>query len=108
MDQVARMGANWYSRANQGLFDVPKPIAQKGIGIDQIPPHIRNSEVLTGNDLGMLGNIEALPSPTDVDAFAKAHPEITSLSAEKRTHKARLFLKEKNVDNAWKVLLAKL
>lgn len=108
MDPVARMGANWYSRASKGLFDVPKPIAQKGIGIDQIPEHIRNSAILTGNDLGMLGNIEALPSDGDVNAFAKAHPEITALTTEEKAQKAQLFLKEKNVNNAWKVLLAKL
>ena len=108
MDQVARMGANWYSRANQGLFDVPKPIAQKGIGVDQIPDHIRNSNVLTGNDLGMLGNVEALPTNEEIGAFAKAHPEITTLSSQQLHLKAQQFLKEKNVDNAWKVLLAKL
>lgn len=108
MDQVARMGANWYSRANQGLFDVPKPIAQKGIGVDQIPDHIRNSNVLTGNDLGMLGNVEALPTNEEIGAFAKAHPEITMLSSQQLHLKAQQFLKEKNVDNAWKVLLAKL
>lgn len=108
MDQVARMGANWYSRANQGLFDVPKPIAQKGIGIDQIPDHIRNSAILTGNDLGMLGNVEALPGNEEVDAFAKAHPETTTLSRQEIHLKAQQFLEEKNVNNAWKVLLAKL
>ncbi len=108
MDQVARMGANWYSRANQGLFDVPKPIAQKGIGIDQIPNHIRNSAILTGNDLGMLGNVEALPCTDEIDAFAKAYPETITLSRQETHLKAQQFLKEKNVNNAWKVLLAKL
>lgn len=108
MDQVARMGANWYSRANQGLFDVPKPIATKGIGIDQIPETIRLSPILTGNDLGMLGNVEAIPDENSVNAFAKAHPAITALSQEERHKKAQAFLQEKNVDNAWKILLANL
>ena len=108
MDQVARMGGNWYSRANQGLFDVPKPIAQKGIGIDQIPDHIRNSAILTGNDLGMLGNVETLPSNEELKAFAKANPKTTTLSRQETHLKAQQFLKEKNVNNAWKVLLAKL
>lgn len=108
MDQVARMGANWYSRANQGLFDVPKPIALQGIGVDQIPDLIRNSDVLTGNDLGMLGNVEALPSNEEIKAFAKAHPQTINLSRQEIHLKAQQFLKEKNVNNAWKVLLAKL
>ncbi|MBT8302344.1 MAG: flavin reductase family protein, partial [Maribacter sp.] len=55
IDLVARMGGNWYSRANQGLFEVPKPLSSLGIGVDSIPEGIRTSKVLTGNDLGMLG-----------------------------------------------------
>lgn len=107
MDQVSRMGANWYSRANQGLFDVPKPIATKGIGVDQLPEAIRHSDILTGNDLGMLGNIEALPGDKEVTAFAKAYPEIATLAITEKHKKAQAYLLEKNVDNAWKVLLSK-
>ncbi|HBY66962.1 MAG TPA: flavin reductase, partial [Flavobacteriaceae bacterium] len=52
IDTVARMGGNWYSRAKVGMFEVPKPIRTLGIGIDALPEPIRNSSVLTGNDLG--------------------------------------------------------
>lgn len=107
MDQVARMGANWYSRANQGLFEVPKPIANQGIGIDQIPQAIRTSTILTGNDLGMLGNVEAIPSEEEVVAFAKTNPELSQLSLQDKHRKAQDYLKNKNVNNAWKVLLSK-
>ena len=62
IDLVSRLGGNWYSRSNQGLFEVPKPLASLGIGVDAIPDHIKNSRFFTGNDLGMLGNIEALPT----------------------------------------------
>ena len=99
------MGANWYSRANQGLFEVPKPVRTQGIGVDQIPDAIRLSKILTGNDLGMLGNIEAIPSEEEINAFAKAYPEISALSTEEKHKKAQAFLQEKNVDNAWKILL---
>jgi len=105
MDQVARMGANWYSRSNQGLFEVPKPIASLGIGIDQLPEELRKSSVLTGNDLGMLGNVSSLPDDEAVAAFAKANPEITSLTIPEKHQKAQASLLEKNVDNAWKILL---
>lgn len=107
MDQVARMGANWYSRANQGLFEVPKPIAKLGIGIDQIPLPIRNSSILTGNDLGMLGNVAVLPTQEDLIAYSKAHPELAQLSQEDRHRRAQGYLQNKNVNNAWQVLLAK-
>lgn len=110
MDQVARMGGNWYSRANQGLFEVPKPVAQTGIGVDQIPATIRLSSVLTGNDLGMLGNVEQLPSLNDVQDFVNENIEIRSLLSTGDAllihKKAQEFLSTKNVNNAWKVLLA--
>lgn len=111
IDQVSRMGANWYSRAKEGLFEVPKPIAQTGIGVDQIPEDICLSTVLTGNELGMLGNVESLPSREEVDAFVSSNPDLKPVLAsgdKNALHlKARRHLLENNVNNAWKVLLAK-
>ncbi len=71
IDLVARMGGNWYSRANMGMFEVPKPLSSLGIGVDQIPENIRSSKVLTGNDLGKLGNVEALPNEEECAALFK-------------------------------------
>lgn len=63
IDQVARMGGNWYCRAHgEALFEVQKPLTTIGIGIDALPEHIRYSKILTGNHLGQLGNLEHLPS----------------------------------------------
>ena len=110
IDQVARMGGNWYTRANKGLFEVPKPISSLGIGVDKIPVAIRNSEVLTGNDLGMLGNIEHIPSKAEVDNFLKDNMDLRSIiSADDRAalHKhAQVYLRDNNIAAAWKVLLA--
>ena len=110
IDQVARMGGNWYSRANLGLFEVPKPLSTLGIGIDNIPEHIRTSSVLTGNDLGMLGNVEEVPDQNAVQEFVSAHVEIRSLiSGEERKLlelKAQEFLRKNDVLSAWKTLLA--
>ena len=55
LDLVARAGGNYYSRAKSGFFEIPKPLSKLGIGVDSLPEHIRNSMILTGNDLGMLG-----------------------------------------------------
>jgi hypothetical protein len=61
------MGGSDYCRATpDSLFEIPKPILSKGIGIDGLPPHIRNSKILTGNNLGRLGNVERLPSADDI------------------------------------------
>ena len=112
IDQVARMGGNWYSRANQGLFEVPKPVAQLGVGVDQIPESIRLSTVLTGNDLGMLGNVEQLPSTEEVQKFLETHTDVHKIiqsgDQENIHKKAQEYLVKQNVNNAWKVLLAKL
>lgn len=112
IDQVARMGGNWYSRANMGLFEVPKPVSNLGIGVDQIPEHIKLSNVLTGNDLGMLGNVEKLPTPEEVMRYVDDNVDLRSiLSAgdEALLHtKAQELLKNKDVLSAWKVLLAKI
>ncbi|RPA66423.1 flavin reductase family protein [Cyclobacteriaceae bacterium YHN15] len=72
LDAVARMGGDWYCRANgTALFEIAKPIRNKGIGVDNIPEEIKNSIVLTGNNLGRLGNIEKLPSKYEIEAYAK-------------------------------------
>lgn len=69
IDLVARLGADWYVRASGGaLFEVPKPNLKPAIGIDQLPDHIRNSRVLTGNELGMLGNTEHFPTREELAA----------------------------------------
>ncbi len=110
IDLVARMGGNWYSRANEGLFEVPKPLSTLGIGIDGIPKSIRSSKVLTGNDLGMLGNIECMPTAEEVSKFVTLTPavqNIISLNDEEQLHlKAQEYLHNKEVLSAWKVLLA--
>lgn len=110
IDQVARMGGNWYSRANLGLFEVPKPLSSLGIGIDQIPEHIRLSKVLTGNDLGMLGNVEEIPGHKAVEEFVSSNVDIRSIISggdrESLELKAKELLQQNDVLSAWKVLLA--
>lgn len=67
LDLVGRMGGSWYVKANgNALFEIPKPIRTKGIGVDALPKGIRESEVLTGNNLGRLGNLERLPSKKEI------------------------------------------
>ena len=69
-DWVARMGGDWYVRANEvSMFEVEKPITKIGIGYDAIPEKIRLSKILTGNHLGQLGNVENLPSHEEILAF---------------------------------------
>ena len=111
IDLVSRLGGNWYSRANQGLFEVAKPLTTLGIGIDQIPDFIKESAVFDGNDLGKLGNIEALPTTEEINIFVNKNFAVKGvLSADdvlKQHQKAKEYLDENDVDSAWKVLMAK-
>lgn len=105
IDLVGRMGGNYYVRANgDALFEVPKPIRQKGIGVDQLPEKVRNSKILSGNDLGMLGNVEKLPSEEEIKSYTSAHDVPTDW--EGKQQKAKDLLCEVKIEEAWKVLLS--
>ncbi|WP_310991736.1 flavin reductase family protein [Aequorivita marina] len=111
IDTVSRLGGNWYSRAKSGLFEVPKPLRTMGIGVDKLPEEIRNSKVLTGNDLGMLGNVEGFPNSEEINTFiatSEAYQKIVASNNVETIHKkAQELLCEGNVADAWKILLSK-
>jgi flavin reductase (DIM6/NTAB) family NADH-FMN oxidoreductase RutF len=71
LDLVARMGANWYCRAQgEAIMEVEKPIGKQCIGVDGLPESVRLSNVFTGNDLGRLANTDKLPDAAEIEAFA--------------------------------------
>jgi len=117
-EAVSRLGGDWYSRLRaENLFTVGRPNRHLGIGFDELPDHIRHSDLLTGNDLAKLANTErtALPTPTQI-AEIKAEPMVAYLlhkhqgdAAEQQkqlTLLARQWLAEGKVAEAWRVLLA--
>jgi flavin reductase (DIM6/NTAB) family NADH-FMN oxidoreductase RutF len=111
IDLVSRLGGNWYSRAIDGLFEVEKPLSTLGIGVDNIPEFIKESTYFDGNDLGKLGNIEAIPNIEEITIFVKqnfAVKGVLSSDDEEKKHKlAKEYLDNNDVISAWKVLLAK-
>lgn len=111
IDLVSRLGGNWYSRSNVGLFEVPKPLTTLGIGVDSIPDFVKKSPVFDGNDLGMLGNIEALPTSEEVAIFVNENFAVKGVlsadDAHKQHLKAKEYINNNDVSSAWKVLLAK-
>ena len=112
IDLVARMGDNWYTRSNRGMFEVTKPITTLGIGVDQLPEHIRNSTILTGNNLGMLANVEKTPSKKEVLDFVDQDENLKEILETKNRRglekRAQEYLKNNEVLSAWKVLLANI
>lgn len=107
IDLVARAGGSFYSRAREGFFEIPKPISPLGIGVDAFPLSIRNSTVLTGNDLGLLANVISFPTKEDVDNFAKDHPKLIGLEMVKKHTFAQQYIEKNDIESAWKVLLLK-
>lgn len=116
LEHVARLGGDWYCHVSKdNLFKVAKPVRTMGIGVDAIPYGIRHSNILTGNNLGQLGNVEALPTDEAVEEYCQS-PEIKELldatigqgqTRETQLHlKAKQLLDQGRVDQAWKVLLA--
>ncbi|TGE04209.1 flavin reductase family protein [Hymenobacter fodinae] len=117
LDAIARLGGDWYTRASgSSLFEVPKPNRNLGIGLDQLPEHIRTSHILTGNNLGRLANIEAqsMPTPEEVEAY-RHEPlvayTLNKFKADAATQQQELMLlgqkmlEEGRLLEAWKVLL---
>jgi len=113
IDQVARLGGDWYARVRPCLFEVAKPNVKIGIGVDQIPSDIRLSKILTGNHLGQLGNVEILPDETSVnehkltelaDLFIEFENDQASLEIELHKRAATL-LDAGDVQQAWLTLL---
>lgn len=108
IDAVARMGGDYYCRAHgESIFVVPKPSDKQSIGFDHIPERIRNSKILSGNDLGMLGSIEILPDLTEVHNQPLSDELRVALQAgEESVHVlAKKYLAEGRVNDAWKALL---
>ena len=113
VDSVARMGGEYYCRVNgESIFVLPKPGLPPGIGIDLLPLGVRNSKVLTGNDLGRLANISKIPSLEEVKEFSKTFDfgHLWRDSGNDRSaivHKqAQSLLAKGEVKSAWLLLLS--
>jgi flavin reductase (DIM6/NTAB) family NADH-FMN oxidoreductase RutF len=115
IDLVARMGGDWYSRANaESMFEITKPISTCGIGFDALPTDIKSSKILSGNNLGQLAGIEKIPDETNVNEYKLLELsdlfvslEDNPLALEEELHKrAQSLLDENKLEEAWLTLLS--
>ena len=115
IDLVARMGGDWYSRANtESMFEITKPISSCGIGFDALPVDIKSSKILSGNNLGHLAGIEKIPDETNVNEYKLLELsdlfvslEDNPLALEQELHKrAQSLLDENKLEEAWLTLLS--
>jgi flavin reductase (DIM6/NTAB) family NADH-FMN oxidoreductase RutF len=113
IDLVARMGADFYCRASGGaIFEVTKPNTALGIGVDALPASIKNSNILSGNNLGQLANVHAMPfvDPAFNDDTLKNIIQYYAISPEEMEKELHRYAKEllnvNRVNDAWQILLA--
>lgn len=116
IDLVGRLGADWYVRASgNALFEVEKPLTTMGIGVDSLPDEIRLSNILTGNNLGQLGNVESIPTPFEstefllTDEWKRIFSSLNSPNKKNLRHHevAKELLDMGLVKEAWYWLMAK-
>jgi len=107
IDLVGRMGGNWYCRASgDSLFEVVQPGPNIGIGIDSLPKSIKESHILTGNNLGQLASLTKLPEAEKVNSY-KASKEFSSSKNTEQIHiEAKKMLDNKQIEEAITLLLA--
>jgi flavin reductase (DIM6/NTAB) family NADH-FMN oxidoreductase RutF len=113
IDLVARMGADYYCRASgNAVFEVHKPNVELGIGVDALPAAIRHRKILTGNNLGMLGNTTSIPLVSEI-FYDEQLTEILKRYTHNETEKtealhiyAKELLDKGDMAKAWQVLLA--
>lgn len=111
IDLVARMGGDFYCRASgASVFEVAKPNLKLGIGIDALPEHIRNSKILTGNHLGILGNCSSIPASSAISNDGRLEQILSDFSQkEQRSEALQQYAKELidqgDIDRAWQILL---
>ena len=111
MDLVARMGGDYYCRViPEALFEIPKPLVSKGIGFDNLPSHVKESHILSANNLGRLANVEQLPTAEEVQNFKEStdfyqifHDRFV-MNKENLHQKAKELLNENDIKTAWLTL----
>lgn len=113
IDLVARMGADYYCRASgSAVFEVAKPNTALGIGIDALPEHVRKSTVLTGNNLGVLGNTTTVPellqpiADKRINTLKDMYKNDKVAQTEGLHRYAKSLIEAGDTDKAWQALLA--
>jgi len=114
LDLIGRMGGSWYTRSSgDSLFEIPKPLRTKGIGVDNLPDAVVHSTVLTGNNLGRLGNLERLPTQAEIENIC-TNQNVIGLLADNKNDKsyskvhqlAQKWLEEGNEEDALALLFS--
>jgi hypothetical protein len=96
---VSRLGSSWYGKTTKdSIYEIVKPISRIGMGINNLPDEIRNSEILTGNELAILASAENIPNKNEF-------PLRDNKNTEEKHILAKELLSQGNIEEAWQILL---
>ena len=95
LDAVSRLGFSWYSRANDGLFEL-KRTAGNGIGFDNLPQFLLKSDSLTGSELSRLASCIEIPAVLEADFGKMDNADLTQ--------KMKSALEINDTESAWQVI----
>lgn len=115
VDNIARMGGIWYTRARDGLFEHPTPKGSTGIGFQRLPEHVRSSRHLTGSELAKLASIAYAPGEEELE-MVRSSSGMQEIKSKYGDHKeefdskihalAKTLIAENKLEEAWRVLMA--
>ncbi len=105
IDLVGRMGRAFYTRASgDAIFTLFQPVTKLAIGFDQLPKHVQESTILTGNQLGKLAGLHEPPTEKHLLVAAKSAADFLNLES---AHQAAATLIDANqAEEALALLIA--
>jgi hypothetical protein len=82
IDLMGRMGRMYYVRASgSAVEEIVQEVNVMGIGFDGLPTALRHSKVFTGNNLGQLAGMAALPDASVAMTLAATDPRVQAALA---------------------------
>lgn len=111
MDLMGRMGRAYYVRCSgQAIHTIVQDYLPVTIGYDALPEFIRSSSILTGNDLGKLAGMVALPQENVVETMRKDEEVKAALAHQHPKdalhYLAKQFLDREEVEKGFAILMA--
>jgi flavin reductase (DIM6/NTAB) family NADH-FMN oxidoreductase RutF len=101
IDLMGRMGRFYYARASgAAIEEIVQEVTSMGIGFDGLPPSLLNSHTLSGNNLGRLASLTALPDEAAALQMLADDPRAQMLIARHSAVDMQLYVKELLDQNA--------
>ena len=100
VDQVARLGYNWYTRASQGLFELSSP-KYIPIGVESLPNQVRNCKYFKGKHLARLASVEKIRDKEKNKDLISTYSRLTKDDMLKI---CSVFIEEGKIFEAWQIL----